>query len=150
MTTIAFDGKTMAADLRASSGTRILTVKTKLRRLPDGAIAGACGVLSSCSKLLDWLCDKIEDDELELSVLDDDGNGAEALVAYPSGELYLYDSSGHPTELGERKYAIGSGGDYALAWMEANKKATARSAVKYAMSRDSGTGNGIQVMRFRR
>ena len=141
MTTIAFDGRTMAADRQMTDGSRKVRFKSKLRKLQKiGALAGFAGDIYKAIQLGDWL-----NGDADLPGMDNPED-IEALVAFSDGRIMLYNGLGQPVELDEEVYAIGSGGDYALAAMELGK--TAEEAVRYAMTRDGGSGFGVEVIEF--
>lgn len=149
MTTVAFDGLTMAADKQCTIGTRKVRMKSKLRVLRDGTLVGGCGDPVMFGQFCDWLAgeddlpDWDEDNEMGDRVVD----RLEVMVVHPDGKIFLYDGRGHPVEMEEKVYAIGSGSDLALALMEKGGM-TAQQAIEYAQSRDSGTGMGVDVITF--
>jgi ATP-dependent protease HslVU (ClpYQ) peptidase subunit len=142
VTTIAFDGRTMAADRQISNGNRRERIKTKIRRLRNGALAGAAGDAYLCGHFLDWLDDEVT----ELEIADECVDDVECVVAFPDGKVFIYNGRGHPIEIDEPVYAIGSGSDFALSMLEVGK--SAREAVEYAHTRDTGTGKDVDVLEF--
>lgn len=146
MTTIAFKGAVLAADRQCTTGTRRMRVKSKLRRLKNGGLAGGCGDAVMLMQFYDWLDDELDELPKSWAEHEDMVDEIEVLVAFPGGEIFLYNGAGYPVELDEQCYAIGSGSDYALAQMEAGKSAA--QAVEYAQTRDSGTGFGVETLTF--
>ena len=152
MTIIAWRAGIMACDsCWASSGTQTVSM-IKIKRLSSGALLGSAG--ENDSREMERLLDKIKHpDKLptrtELIAL---RLGFEGLIAFPRGGVWLVstgrvDDAGFPTEEDVESdmgvwpaatmggyAACGSGGDYALAAMDAG--ATARQAVEIACKRN--------------
>lgn len=139
MTTIAYDGRTLAADRRVSTsnGTRYAPV-TKLRRLPDGRLVGCGGSLNDGIQFVDWLLDSARKETRPR--LDE---SFRALVIDADGRLLDYEQSLIPTEEGV-PFAIGSGSAYARAAMACGK--TAAEAVGVAERFDLFTGDGVDTL----
>lgn len=132
MTTIAWDGQTLAADRRVCADGALYRTALKIHTVPGGYIA-CCGDVGQIHKFLSWYRGRCKDEAPEL-----DNFGALALV---HGKLSLWDGDAEmPCEWGE-KLAIGSGTTWAQAAMDFGK--TAIEAVEYAATRDNGTGCGV-------
>jgi ATP-dependent protease HslVU (ClpYQ) peptidase subunit len=134
MTTVACDGKTMAADgLVTCNGTIWAQGFEKVARLPDGRIAGASGSAYYIAPFLAWLKDGGDFPEM-------DAENFEGLVLSPDGSVRAYDHKGRsiPEEV---PTASGSGKEIALGAMLAG--ATPAEAVNIAAERDCGTGGKI-------
>lgn len=151
MTTIAFDGKTMACDsCWANFGTQT-TSMTKIERLASGALLGGAG--DSDIRSLIALIDKIKTpDKLpsrhDLSALKSDFH---VLLAFPRGQVVhiasggeegRYDAQIWPANRGIA--AAGSGADVALGAMAAGK--TAREAVAIACRFDINSRLPVHTM----
>lgn len=136
MTTIAWDGRTMAAD-RLSTGHR--NPVCKLHRLPDGGIVGGAGQLDEILRAVEWLQQggvpadkpKLADDCMTLLMVDG------------RGKAWTYHSALHPVPILLPFYAVGSGSDYAMAAMACEKDAA--DAIRIAARFDHNTGVGIDV-----
>ncbi|MEE8262972.1 MAG: hypothetical protein V3R83_10960 [Gammaproteobacteria bacterium] len=134
MTTIAFDGVTMAAD-RQCGGAHIMRVlEPKLFRV-NGSVFGVCGRLEHIVMMRDWLRKGGEKPNL--------GDHFEALEAR-NGACWYYSSGLARCRL-DFPASIGSGQDFAMAAMYAGKDA--RNAVKIAIKLDEGSGLGIQTFK---
>lgn len=141
MTTIAFDGKTIAADCQSTYGS--FPVKAhKLHRLTykgKNAVAGCAGTIQEFDPIITWVkngCKKkqrpdVEDEKPDFSIM----------VVTEDGEVHYACNSLFFHEMGKSRWAIGSGSDYALGAMEAGK--TAKEAVDIASRLDVNTGLGI-------
>lgn len=135
----------MAADTMAylGRGEAKHTRKTKLRRLPDGTVAGASSSeVGLTGALLDWA---------EAGLHDEDYPAAadvrfELLVALPGGSALLYHDGRRPTEVMAEFYAIGSGSGYALGAMD--RGASAVEAVLTASRFDHFTGGEVEELRI--
>jgi ATP-dependent protease HslVU (ClpYQ) peptidase subunit len=139
MTTIACDGKTMAADSRGSRGDLIVSnVLHKLVRLGDGSILGIAGRSSTAPLLAAWIEGKGEFPE---------NSGDWSALHLTSKELRLYSSeSGKASNPLSLPAAIGSGAELALGAMLAG--ATPDGAVTIAATRDPFTGGPIHTLRL--
>jgi len=124
MTTIAWDGHTIAADSAASAGNRTVSV-CKLWKLSDGRVVGGAGTLADVIAAVDWLASGSQK-KLKPAVDAD----SSLLVVTPQGRCFEYGSDLRPIELLDTHTAIGSGSDYALGAMAAGK--TAEQAVAIA------------------
>lgn len=145
MTTIAWDGRTLAGDRRSVFGvTPMLEPIPKIYRITYqglDSIAGYAGSLVYCQRVLAWIkagCDQDkrpekEKDDDEFSVVVINNNG----ITYFNDRFY-------PESLGFRPWAIGSGRDYAIGAMAAG--ASAKKAVGIAASYDVFTGGEIDVL----
>lgn len=134
MTTIAWDGKTLAADSQAQ--TTFKTRSRKLYRLPDGAIFGAAGFVQEALAVLAWLNGGEKPGDLE--------NFEGLIINKAGGDVLGMRLMREPVL--EPFYAIGSGAHYALAAMACGKSAV--EAVRIAARFDPGTGGPVEFMRL--
>lgn len=152
MTVIAYRSGIMACDsCWASAGTQIVSM-IKIKRLSSGALLGSAG--ENDGREMELLLDKIRDPaklptRQELIALKLDYCG---LIAFPRGSVWMIatgavDDAGYPTNEDDDMgvwpattmggyAACGSGGDVALAAMDAHKSVTARQAVEIACRRN--------------
>lgn len=147
MSTIAWDGHTLVADRQATYGEVALTCggkATKLRKLPNGEVAGIVGTMSMGFALIEWY---LAGAEPHLYPLMSSDCQATLIVVGPSGPVRQYELTPHPLTFKESFLAWGSGRDLALGAMAAG--ADARSAVKIASSLDINTGKGLQSYTLR-
>jgi ATP-dependent protease HslVU (ClpYQ) peptidase subunit len=140
MTTLAFDGITLAADSAVSDGEGGTKTRYnhKLRRFADGRIAGFCGDLTAGIELLDWL---EEDGDAPVPKITGD---AMVMVVQPDGGIFNYDKRGIPMDVDEPIAALGSGHEYALGAMMAG--APAEIAVHIAIERDPHSGFDVLTL----
>jgi len=137
MTTIAWDGTTLAADRRISSGT-VTYSTTKIRQTGDGRLIGATGDFGVCSEMLDWL-----DKGGTRPCCQDSERWASALEIMPDGACWMHNRDSRWL-VEDAFVAIGSGRDYAMATMALGY--SAEKAIEIASRFDPGTGNGIDTL----
>lgn len=137
MTTIATDGKSMAADgMITDNDVVCLTNYVKIRRLSDGRIVGFSGDAFNYDAFAEWL-EKGEGEPPKLS------GQFSCLALRPDGSVVQYDDQGRsfPEMV---PMAIGSGMRFAIAAMDLGK--SAEQAVRYACTRDIYSGGEIAVL----
>ena len=139
MTTIAWDGKSLAGDRRISSGTIVYT-STKIRRTGDGRLIGATGDYGVCISMLDWL-----EHGGARPVCQDSDRWAAALEVLPDGTCWMHNRETR-WRIEDDFAAVGSGRDYAMAAMALGHPA--RVGVEVATRFDPGTGNGVDELVF--
>ncbi len=137
MTTIAASRTEMAADSKCTNGNQSFKTR-KLYRIGD-AIVGAAGNDGGINKFLEWI--RAGDPDLETPKFAKDDE-LEALVLTPAG-LFSYGTSCAPDEVLDEFYAIGSGGNAALAAMHLGCSPSA--AVEVACKVDNGSGLPVQA-----
>lgn len=138
MTTIAFDGKTLAAD-RQMGG--IFNVK-KIFKVPQGWAAG-CGDYDNILEIVCWLQEGADRDDMPTLP---DKNDTDVIIIVPSGKVqWLSWPYLRFVELTEERVSFGSGSEFALGAMAAG--ATAKQAVAIACRYDPHTGQGIDAVR---
>lgn len=143
MTVIAFDGKMVAADKRATSPGVMRTVTKIFRNGPDEIVCvSASGTGISFARA--FIADGRPIKEFPTDVNDMPPCFA---VVQRDGTVLSYDGSPYPTviESGGR-YANGAGREYALAAMYLG--CDARRAVEIANTLSPDCGGGIDVLRF--
>lgn len=137
MTTIATDGKTIAADGLQTGGGHISSWNVnKLRRVGDD-IVGFCGAFDDAEEYFAWL----RKPESAKPVV------ADSFCAIHLNRSGVYITSGryfHKIKV-DVPYAIGSGDEYAIGAMLAG--ASPAVAVRIAAQRDTATGGKIRIMR---
>lgn len=141
MTTVAWDGHTLAADKRSCFGTLIHTV-TKIYRVRGCLVAGA-GDFDRIQEAVAWF--ESGADPAKLPPFQRDNNDFVGLVVIqPDKTILRYERGPYPFKIESPFYAMGSGRDFAMAAMHLGLKA--KEAVQVAMALDSGSGNGIDTM----
>lgn len=143
MTTIAWDGITLAADRKMGDRYNV----QKIFKVPQGWAAG-CGDYDLVIEVVQWLCDGA--DRNNLPNLPDKYREAVApadiIVITPKGKVnWLTWPYMRFQPVTEKKVAFGSGSDFAMGAMAAG--ATAREAVAIACRYDSNTGQGIDAVK---
>ena len=136
MTVIAWDGKTLAADKRATNAGMIRTV-TKIFRVDDSIVAIE-GNLDQGMLMLAWVRDGCDPDTFPESQNDED-RWVNVTVADKDG-LRQYQQTPYPFKIEDKLFASGSGRDFALAAMHLGKSAV--EAVEVACVFQSDCGNG--------
>jgi 20S proteasome alpha/beta subunit len=133
MTTIATDGKTIAADSYATGDYCIHHVQ-KLFDVPGG-ILGVAGFIATAVEFVEWL--KAENHEIDPPKME----GTSAIMLTHKGEVWFYDETHVPFKNMGPCAAIGSGAQAALAAMHLGY--SPRDAVKVAALVDPCTGGTI-------
>jgi ATP-dependent protease HslVU (ClpYQ) peptidase subunit len=136
MTTVAWDGRTMAADRQLTLGGTALPLK-KIFQCGNDFI-GCCGSVQESMLFLSWYKDGR--DPASKPKLDD---GFSAMVIQ-AGECMRYENLLMPYLINMPFWASGSGADYALGAMAAGK--SAQEAVEIAIRFDTSSGLGIDVL----
>lgn len=129
MTTIAWDGTTLAGDSLGDRGGLKFTVQEKVFRLPGVGLFGASGNWTDVLAVRDWLAggDKPSSlDEFSGILIHFDGRQ----------ELIAKNMLRHPVPM--IPFALGSGRDFAIAAMLCGKNA--RQAVELACGLDTYSG----------
>jgi ATP-dependent protease HslVU (ClpYQ) peptidase subunit len=137
VTTIATDGKVMAADgLITGDGIVYSRSARKVFKLNDGGVVGISGSSYNASPFVEWL--EKGGDKPTLP------DGFEAIVVTPKGRCLSYNEycRAIPEEL---PTACGSGRQLAMGAMEAG--ASPRKAVQIAARRDTCTGGKVTCLK---
>jgi ATP-dependent protease HslVU (ClpYQ) peptidase subunit len=137
MTTIATDGKSIAADGQSTAGDMITsTTSIKLTRLPDGSIVGGCGELAPMRRAINCLHAP--------DAHPDDFTGEFSLLRlFPDGRVSVYDGCLFGFDI-PAPAAVGTGREFAMGAMLAGKGP--KQAVEIATQRDVYSGGNITVM----
>lgn len=139
MTTIAWDGKTVAADSRASAGNMIdAHAIVKLIRSGD-TIYGKLGLNALGDPLIEWYESGANPKDIP-SVKEGDAT----LLVFRDGKCVAYNTNQPYPEEQKSPNAWGTGGWLALAALCAN--ASPEEAVNIAAKFDSATGGAVQVI----
>jgi len=142
MTVLAWDGKTLAADRLASSGTMKATV-TKIARAGDDLI-GICGTLTTGNELREWYLNGADSDFFPAAALED--GETELVVVKPDGKVWVYSGSHMPFQIEDEVCAFGAGAE--AAWGALLCGASAERAVEVASQINITCGNGMDVLRL--
>ncbi len=137
MTTVATDGKSIAADGLASVMDRVTnTASVKIRRLSDGRLAGYAGTVEDGLRFFAWLESGGKAPKLDSSF--------QGLVLHSGGEVHYWAGPCEDSGPQMAPAAIGSGGDIAIGAMLAGKSPA--KAVAIAAQRCIHTGGKITVL----
>lgn len=144
MTTITWDGTTLAADRRAShvGGSDFVT---KIRRLSDGRLVGAAGISACCELWMHW---REHGGEMPALLKPKDSGTdttADGIEIHPGGKVFIYGKYG-PVPIESPFTAVGSGKPFALGAMAMG--ANAILAVEVAARFDRSTGGGVDYLTF--
>lgn len=141
MTTIAWDGHTLAADRQVTFfGTPIPTTKVFKVRAPNGSFVlyGCAGKSDEIAAFNRWIAGK-QPDRPELSELNIIAIDQERRIWCALEKLNWF-------QVQSKVWSIGSGADYALGAMYFGASAT--KAVEIASLLDTSTGFGIDAVTF--
>lgn len=141
MTTIAWDGHSLAADKQSTSYGMPRTV-TKIHRIKGELFAMSGGGIH-CQALIAWFKGERKASDWPKQPDDEDcGN----IVQVTKNGIFIWSGSAGPTPepLEDKFMAFGSGRDFAMAAMHLGK--SAREAIEIASLYDINTGMGIDVL----
>lgn len=157
MTTIIFDAKNkqMLGDGRISQGSQITKDDFVKVHNINGILVGAAGVVTHMLKFFEYF-----DKNTTAEIFQQETMGLvnivfpetpnedqfEALVAYPSGELFLFEGNSSILLGQDVSFAIGSGGPYALGALESG--ADGKEAMRVATKFDTMSGGEVVVVEF--
>lgn len=139
MTVVAWDGKTLAADKRATSGGYGITT-TKIFRV-HGNLIGMAGPGDVCRRMLEWARCGFDPSTFPAEAKDAD---CDMLVIDKDGVAACFGSGPYPLRIEDKFVALGCGRDFALAAMHLGR--TAVQAVELACAMDIHCGNGIDSL----
>lgn len=138
MTTIAWDGKTLAADTQSGL---FKSQVNKLYRLSNDDLLGMSGHLSFGHAAISWL-NKVGEKPIPTT----DTRFHAILIKAESGELYTLEDNLIPFRYFNKFFAVGSGRDFAVAAMHLGCSAV--EAVAIAHIYDSDTGPNIETLSY--
>jgi ATP-dependent protease HslVU (ClpYQ) peptidase subunit len=139
VTTIATDGRSMAADGQSSldGGQIICTTKKKIYRLSDGSLLGGAGTTWELDKAVEWLNG---DQQAPAPKLKDFAG----LKLTPDGRAFYCTEPLQFSQI-DVPAAVGSGQELAVGAMLAG--ASPKQAIEVAIKRDPHSGGRILVVR---
>lgn len=140
MTTIAWDGKILAADKQSTHGSLRRTV-TKIARA-GLALVGAAGQSALCAEMIQWVQMGAPADKFPERQRGEDW--VQCVMVTPDGKVWLFCQSPTPILFEDPTFAMGSGRDYAMAVMYLGLPAD--KAVAVACHFDSDSGMGIDTL----
>jgi ATP-dependent protease HslVU (ClpYQ) peptidase subunit len=137
MTTIAWDGHSLAADTLFNSGGQFAGFDAKIHRL-GRLLIGCAGSVAVYEQFRDWVKGGMKG---ECPLKKDIAN---TFVVTPEGRAVMWCDDG-PFRVSTTQWALGSGERYALGAMEMG--ATAAEAVAAAIRHDLASGGEVMVLR---
>lgn len=147
MTTIVYDGKTVASDSKVVTGSMIMPGDYQKIHVSGNFIVGAAGCYQWLTKALKWVetistasdptCLGVDSD-------DDDAGGELLIVSCKTGEAWVISSDQPIQFLTNPPVAIGSGSCYAMGALFAG--ASAAEAIAIASKLDTNTGGTINIV----
>jgi ATP-dependent protease HslVU (ClpYQ) peptidase subunit len=143
MTTIAWDGVTLAADRQCTAGNATFQV-CKVSRHDDYLLAYA-GDADQGEEMAHWFANGADPDKFPEKQREAD-RFSPLVAIRPDGWILVYECTPRPIRFPPQRYAIGSGTAYALAAMHCGRSAV--EAVEVACVFDPGTGLGIDAVSF--
>lgn len=135
MTTVVWDGHTLAADTQITADFKTHG-HSKFYRFSDGSIGAFAGTWSrvqEAQRFIDGLVDACPSEDWS------------ALVVHPGGHVDFIDGDGCRLDVTGTFYAIGSGAHFALGALHCGR--TAEEAVRVAGVFDHYTGGAVEVVR---
>jgi hypothetical protein len=140
VTTVAFDGTTLAVDRQATYGSTKFVVR-KLVRCGEYMLAAS----GRSNAIQEWLADGADPADRPLS---EEPFGAIA-IRIKTGRAYLLNGKRPYLEpIRAKTLAMGSGSEFATAALDFGK--TAVEAIRYASKRDVNTGLGVDSYAVKR
>lgn len=145
MTTIAWDGKTLAGDRLCTDG----RTKSERRKVMQYALRAEliayAGRVDVGDEMVQWYLFDVSRREAFPAGQRDDNTSVTLIVVERSGDIIEYGITPCPIRHSKPQfYAIGSGREYAMAAMHCGK--TAAEAVEIAAVYDLYTGGGVDVV----
>lgn len=144
MTTIAYDGRYVAADSRTMAGDVLLSGRTEKLRVHGGYLFALCGAGAAFGPWVDWFMEKQACKNPTLPNLDKDRHGSTNFMVFKYDLGWQMFSLGVPySEWRNEPHAWGSGDMYAITAMDCGK--LAHEAVILAAKRDPYTDDRVMV-----
>lgn len=148
MTTVAWDGKTLAADTRATNNDMIIqggcTKLFRVKRHKQEYLVGGAGDRHRVAQLVGVLGQKSGLTDLAELMPSETNHGFLIIHDCTTSKTYSYESSDSSLIERTEQYAIGSGASFAMGAMLAG--CTAEGAVLIASKLDIHTNNIVDVM----
>lgn len=144
MTTIAFDGVSLAADRKVGG----VNNARKIFKLKKGGYIAGAGYYDDLVEVARWIDAGMKDEACPFAGKHSIENESEYLYVDKAGNPHWLTSPWlRPVRITEKHVAMGSGGDFALGAMKAG--ANARKAVAIACQCDPESGFGIDVVKVK-
>lgn len=143
MTTVAWDGKRLAADKMAVNNGAKHGVCTKVHKI-NGCLCAITGSYDVGMEMLHWFQEGAAIDAFP--DIQADTNDASLIVITPERRITWYERSPHALIFEQQFTAAGSGRDFALAAMHLG--CSAEEAVRVASMFDAYSGHGVDSISF--
>lgn len=140
MTAIAWDGKTLAADRRATDEYGRFTEATKIGR-SGTALWAISGNQSNALEMLAWWTAGAHSETFPSAARD---AKATLIIVLPDGTVHVYNNGPYPAM--DTQSAWGS--SYELLWMAMRCGKSAAEAVLLAAEKSAYCGNGVDTLEF--
>ncbi len=140
MTTIAWDGQTLAADRMISYGDSCYEI-TKIQKFEDYFI-GTTGTTIFGLQMVEWFKQGAIKEKFPSTIGESVYN--QMIVIDKSKTIFLYECGYIPVKIESKQIAIGSGSSYALAAMKTGMSAI--EAVRLAIELDIYSGFGVDSL----
>lgn len=138
MTSIAFDGSTLACDSLLTDGSMRAGYMNKIIKLVNGGYVAGCGSAHGGQLVADWM------NGVTPAPTDKQMEDISVLYVDVMGDPWFYDGTVSAAIPASKKDALGSGAPYAKVALEMG--ATAEQAVKQAMKFDIFSGGKVYVV----
>ena len=140
MSIIVWDGKTLAADTMACNG-NLRRYCTKVWRKGDMLIGGA-GTATGIQAMLNWVDRGMDAESFPKDMTED----SVLWIVNKNGNMAKFENTPYPLTYHDKRWADGSGRDFAYGAMEMG--ADAATAVKVAMKHDAYCGGKVETVSF--
>ena len=141
MTVIAWDGRTLAADKRATSGGGIARTVTKIQR-HGGCLIAITGCWDTAAEMREWFKAGADPDKFPVKARED----RSTLIVIDADGIRTWAIGPHPMTIEADRCCWGSGRDYAEAALFLGHDAV--KAVEVACHFQTDCGNGIDALRL--
>lgn len=141
MSTVAWDGKTLAADRQATCG-GLKQLTSKIAQMPDGTILASTGNISAGRILMEWYQNGAVFSDYPVATQKEDNLFAR-LIVVKDRKVFTYETLCYGIPMVDPFFAWGSGRDFAIGAMA--KGANAAEAIIVASRFDSDTGMGVEA-----
>lgn len=139
MTCIAFDGRMLAADKRATAGGGIARTVTKIER-HGNALLAIVGNWDVGAEMPEWFKAGADPEKFPAKAREDEAT----LIVITTGCIKTYAIGPYAMRIEQDRCAFGSGRDFAEAAMYCGKSAA--DAVEIACIFQTDCGNGVDVL----
>lgn len=137
MSVIAWDGSCLAADKQATNYGYKFTV-TKIKKI-NGSLCGGVGDFSCVNTMFDWIAKGSIPSEFP-DIQKDKDKWSPIIMITPDKKIMKYEQSPVPFLIEDKKYAMGSGRDFALTAMELGSNSIESVLIASKFSAECGHG----------